>query len=108
MADADPASTASAERTMGLFPKFTRTISYLGLPAISVPGGFASNGLPIGFQLVGRPLAAAQRDGRLRLGLGGGVGERELERRDDVGVVGRGRGRRDDGEEEADDGCHGR
>jgi len=45
---------------MGLFPKFTRTISYLGLPAISVPGGFAGNGLPIGFQLVGRPFAEAQ------------------------------------------------
>ena len=60
LADADPASTESAERTMGLFPKFTRTISYLGLPAISVPGGFAGNGLPIGFQLAGRPFAEAQ------------------------------------------------
>jgi len=60
LADADPASTEGAVRTMGLFPKFTRTISYLGLPAISVPCGFAGNGLPLGFQLVGRPFAEAQ------------------------------------------------
>lgn len=57
MAESDPASTEGAVRTMALFPKFTRTISYLGLPAISVPCGFAGNGLPIGFQLVGRPFA---------------------------------------------------
>ena len=60
LADADPASPERAVRTMGLFPKFTRTISYLGLPAISVPCGFAANGLPLAFQLVGRPFAEAQ------------------------------------------------
>ena len=60
LVDADPASPERAMRTMGLFPKFTRTISYLGLPAISVPCGFAINGLPLAFQLVGRPFAEAQ------------------------------------------------
>ena len=44
---------------MALFPKFTRPFSYLGLPALSVPCGFAGNGLPIGFQLAGRPFAEA-------------------------------------------------
>ena len=34
---------------------YTRPINYLGLPAISVPCGFSASGLPIGFQLVGRP-----------------------------------------------------
>ncbi|MCG8511888.1 MAG: amidase [Rhodospirillales bacterium] len=32
----------------------TRPINYLGLPAFSVPGGFTANGLPCGFQLVGK------------------------------------------------------
>jgi aspartyl-tRNA(Asn)/glutamyl-tRNA(Gln) amidotransferase subunit A len=32
----------------------TRGINYLGLPAVSVPCGFTPDGLPVGFQLVGR------------------------------------------------------
>ena len=59
LADSDPNSTEGAARTMALFTKFTRPISYLGLPAILTPCGFADNGLPIGFQLVGRPFAEA-------------------------------------------------
>jgi aspartyl-tRNA(Asn)/glutamyl-tRNA(Gln) amidotransferase subunit A len=39
---------------LGRFTKFTRCINYLGLPGLSVPAGFAANGLPIGFQLIGR------------------------------------------------------
>ena len=38
----------------------TRPISYLGLPAISVPCGFDANNLPIGMQLIGRPFAEPQ------------------------------------------------
>ena len=30
-------------------------ISITGLPAISVPAGFTSNGLPVGLQIVGKP-----------------------------------------------------
>ena len=33
----------------------TRPINYLGLPGLSVPCGFTVNGLPVSFQLVGRP-----------------------------------------------------
>ena len=33
----------------------TRPANISGLPAISVPCGFSSNGLPIGLQLIGRP-----------------------------------------------------
>lgn len=35
----------------------TRLFNYLGLPALSIPCGFSSAGLPIGFQLVGRPFS---------------------------------------------------
>lgn len=38
----------------------TRPISYLGLPALSVPCGFNDAGLPIALQLIGRPFAEAQ------------------------------------------------
>ena len=37
---------------------FTRPMNFLGLPALSVPAGFAA-GLPAAFQLVGRPFAEA-------------------------------------------------
>ena len=38
----------------------TRPISYLGLPALSVPCGFNKAGLPIAFQLIGRPFSEAK------------------------------------------------
>jgi len=37
--------------------RLTGPITMLGLPAMSVPGGKASNGLPVGIQLIGRPFA---------------------------------------------------
>ncbi len=38
----------------------TRPINYMGLPSVSVPCGFDSNGLPIGVQIQGRPFAEAR------------------------------------------------
>ena len=35
---------------------FTVTVNLAGLPAISVPGGLDAKGLPLGLQLIGRPL----------------------------------------------------
>lgn len=39
---------------------FTRPINFLGLPSVSVPCGFSEEGLPLAFQLVGRPFAEAR------------------------------------------------
>ena len=37
--------------------QFTRFSNYLGTPALSVPCGFSGKGLPMAFQLLGRPFA---------------------------------------------------
>ena len=50
----DPADVA---RVIGLIGHGTRGLNYLGLPAISVPCGFDAKGLPVGFQLAGRPFS---------------------------------------------------
>jgi aspartyl-tRNA(Asn)/glutamyl-tRNA(Gln) amidotransferase subunit A len=44
---------------IGQLTHCTRGINYLGLPGASVPCGFDNAGLPIAFQLVGRPYAEA-------------------------------------------------
>ena len=41
------------------FTGLTRPFNTLGLPALSVPCGFDSNGAPIGLQLIGRPFDEA-------------------------------------------------
>ncbi|MGM4903414.1 amidase [Tardiphaga sp. 866_E4_N2_1] len=50
--EGDPGDVA---RVIGQVTHCTRGINYLGLPGASVPCGFDSAGLPIAFQLVGRP-----------------------------------------------------
>ncbi len=49
------ASLEEAPHQIERFTHCTRAINYLGLPAISVPCGFVGEGLPVAFQLVGRP-----------------------------------------------------
>lgn len=51
-----PADVAAA---IGKVTHCTRGINYLGLPSLSLPCGFAGNGLPAAFQLVGRPFGEA-------------------------------------------------
>jgi aspartyl-tRNA(Asn)/glutamyl-tRNA(Gln) amidotransferase subunit A len=50
-----PATLSMVARFTGL----TRPFNTLGLPTLSLPGGFDGNGLPIGLQLVGRPFDEA-------------------------------------------------
>jgi aspartyl-tRNA(Asn)/glutamyl-tRNA(Gln) amidotransferase subunit A len=45
--------------SLARFSKYTRPFNLLGLPAVSVPCGFAANGVPLAFQLVGRPFDEA-------------------------------------------------
>ena len=40
--------------------RFTRFTNYLGTPSLSVPCGFSTNGLPVGFQLHGPPFGEAR------------------------------------------------
>ncbi|MND05199.1 Glutamyl-tRNA(Gln) amidotransferase subunit A [compost metagenome] len=44
-------------RVIGLIGHCTRGLNYLGLPAVSVPCGLDAKGLPVGFQLAGRPFS---------------------------------------------------
>lgn len=49
--------SARAVHAMSAVMRYTGLASLTGFPAISVPCGFSEDGLPIGLQLLGRPLA---------------------------------------------------
>lgn len=60
LADVDVSDGEGMPELVILVSRNTRPISYLGLPALSVPCGFSGTGLPIAMQLIGRPFAEAQ------------------------------------------------
>lgn len=55
IAETTSGSPADVAAVIGRLTRNTRGVNYLGLPAVAVPMGFAQNGLPAAFQLVGRP-----------------------------------------------------
>jgi aspartyl-tRNA(Asn)/glutamyl-tRNA(Gln) amidotransferase subunit A len=52
--ESDVGNGPDAEAVIQRLTRFTRPINYLGLPALSIPCGFARGGLPVGMQLIGR------------------------------------------------------
>jgi len=44
---------------MGRFSRLTRPFNGLGLPALSLPCGFSTQGLPLALAIVGRPFDEA-------------------------------------------------
>jgi aspartyl-tRNA(Asn)/glutamyl-tRNA(Gln) amidotransferase subunit A len=56
IADQADVSAANQAALSGM-ADFTRPFNFLGLPCLSVPCGFDVDGLPVAFQLVGRPFA---------------------------------------------------
>jgi aspartyl-tRNA(Asn)/glutamyl-tRNA(Gln) amidotransferase subunit A len=60
MADCAPRSPGAVDAFWAAYPRFTRPFSYVGLPTLALPCGFAASGVPIGCQLVGRPLDEAR------------------------------------------------
>ena len=55
MADCAPTTPGAVKAFWAAYPRFTRPFSYVGLPVLAMPCGFAASGVPIGCQLVGRP-----------------------------------------------------
>jgi aspartyl-tRNA(Asn)/glutamyl-tRNA(Gln) amidotransferase subunit A len=52
-----PKGGADMPKLLGEVTRLTRWVNYLGVPALSLPCGFDSRGLPMGMQIVGRPFA---------------------------------------------------
>jgi aspartyl-tRNA(Asn)/glutamyl-tRNA(Gln) amidotransferase subunit A len=58
--DTDVGDREGFERVLASITRHTRPINYLALPSLSVPASVCTNGLPISFQLVGRPFGEAR------------------------------------------------
>jgi len=59
-AETDVGAGPDLWRTLSRLVRFTAPFNYLGLPALSMPAGFDTRGLPLGMQLVGAPFGEAR------------------------------------------------
>ncbi|MBS0241056.1 MAG: amidase [Proteobacteria bacterium] len=59
IAEVDTGDGERMNEVLGRLTHCTWPINYLGLPGLAVPAGFSKSGLPVGFQLIGRPFAEA-------------------------------------------------
>lgn len=59
IAETEPKAAGDVSGIVARLTRNTRPTNYLGLPALSVPAGFTPNGLPMAFQLMGRPFSEA-------------------------------------------------
>lgn len=57
IAETEPSAPGEVSAIVARLSRNTRPTNYLGLPALSVPAGFSANGLPVAFQLMGRPFS---------------------------------------------------
>lgn len=55
--DVDVRDGPAMNEVLGSINHCTWPINYLGLPGLTVPAGFSRDGLPVAFQLVGRPFS---------------------------------------------------
>jgi aspartyl-tRNA(Asn)/glutamyl-tRNA(Gln) amidotransferase subunit A len=53
-------SPADVAAVISAVTRCTRAINYLGLPALCLPAGFSADGMPVAFQLVGKPFDEAR------------------------------------------------
>jgi aspartyl-tRNA(Asn)/glutamyl-tRNA(Gln) amidotransferase subunit A len=65
LTESDVESGINVDEVVGQLSRFTRPFSYLGLPSLALPVGFAADGMPVSAQLVARPFG---EDLLLRLG----------------------------------------
>ena len=59
IAETEPKAAGDVTGIVARITRNTRPTNYLGLPALSVPAGFSTAGLPLAFQLMGRPFSEA-------------------------------------------------
>ena len=60
LSDVDVSGGANMMRILNEITRLMRPVNVLGLPALSIPAGFSANGMPCGFQLIGRPFSEAR------------------------------------------------
>ena len=60
IADTDVGDSQGFEKLLGRLTRNTRPFNFLALPGLSTPAGFCQNGLPLSFQLIGKPFSEAR------------------------------------------------